>query len=86
MRGICDDVDTPECLCLHQQIVGHVVQLRQALLECGRELEIRLVDEVLMGRKEGCAQDCVIPVEDYASLANLGFILRPKPDLVISQP
>ena len=39
-----------------------------------------------MGRKEGCAQDCVIPVEDYASLANPGFILWPKPDLVISQP
>ena len=55
MCGIRDDVDTPECLRLHEQIVGHIVQLRQALLERGRELEIRLVDEVLVGRKEGCA-------------------------------
>ena len=38
-----------------------------------------------MGRKEGCAQDGVVPVKDYASLANPGLILRPKPDLIVSQ-
>ena len=39
-----------------------------------------------MRRQESRAQDSVIPVEDDASLTDLGLILRPKPDLVVRQP
>lgn len=66
-----------KCLGLIQEIVCDVIELSKPLLEGRRELEVWLVDEVLMRRKERRAQDSVIPVKDNASLANLRFVLLP---------
>ena len=84
--SIRDDVHAAESLRFDQKIVGYIIQLGKSLLESGRELEIRLVDQMLVRCKEGRTEDSVVPVKNDASLANLRLVLRPKPNLIIGKP
>ena len=54
-------------------------------MQLGRELQVGLVDEMLVRREEGRAQDSVVPVENDARLANLGFVLLAKPDFIVCE-
>ena len=45
-----------------------------------------LVNELLMWGKESRTQNCVIQIEDDASLRGFGAIGWSQPDIIVSQP
>lgn len=40
---------------------------------------------MLVGCEEGRAQDCIIPIEYDAGLADLGLVLRSEPNLIVGK-
>lgn len=54
-------------------------------LDSVRDWNRRVCLKILVGSEDACAEYCVVPIKNYACLAQLRLILRLEPDLVLRQ-